>query len=268
MTDFTSRLGLHISIHIAQFDHEFILKAKITFSSGYESAWVNGFSILLFIEREYLSSTPCDVKVQSVIQSESSVGTQWRASVAPNPKGLHVCVVFVQRHPAASGNSQTPFCSFVETSVLYDQVSRASFIKLGNASLLFALHFFFLLMEGNIQLGRHKALHILRRWKGGKGRYREWEEQRKKELGKRNMEKQGERMMEWEEKEGKRQRQEKGGKCWASNSSSPPSVSPQREKTTFCQVVSHHLFNFCWSYFIFIKNNLEEVPSVPGLPAL
>lgn len=107
----SSRLGLHISIHTVQFHHGFILKAKTSSFSGYESARVNGFSILLFIKREYLSSTPCDVKAQSVIQSESSVGTHWIDSVAPNPKRLHVCVLFVHRHPTASGNSQSPCVS-------------------------------------------------------------------------------------------------------------------------------------------------------------
>lgn len=62
------------------------------FFSGHESARVNGFSILLFIKREYLSSTPCDVKVQSVIPSERSAGTHRIDSVAPqNPKGI-TCV--------------------------------------------------------------------------------------------------------------------------------------------------------------------------------
>lgn len=128
--------GLHISIHTAQFHHGFTLKARtrFLFLSGYESAWLNGFSILLFIKREYLSPTPCNVKVQSVIASERSVGTHQIDSVAPNPKGLHVCVLFVQRHPTASGNSQPP-CATLWRQVLCDKFSQASFIKLCTASL-------------------------------------------------------------------------------------------------------------------------------------
>lgn len=154
----------------------------------------------------------------------------------------------------------------METSVLCDRVSQASFIKLSSASLWFVLHFFFFLLWGNVQLGRYKAFHILRQWKGGRKTYRGVRgAEKKRELGEREMEKQGENDREWEEKEGKKQRQEKGGvwrpSCSSSppSQTSPPSVSPQREKTTFCQVVSHHLFDLCWSYFIFIKNNSEEV---------
>lgn len=77
-----------------------------------------------------------------------------------------MCVLFVQRHPAASGNSQSPLCSFMETSVLYDQVSQASFIKLSNASLLFDKKFFLFFLFFELRLGRHETFHILRKRKG------------------------------------------------------------------------------------------------------
>lgn len=152
-------------------------KLKQDFFSGYESAWLNGFSILLFIKREYLSSTPCNVKVQSIIPSERSVGTHQIDSVAPNPKRLHVCVLFVQRHPAASGNSQSP-CAILWRQVLCDKFSQASFIKLCSASLWFVLHFFSFLFfiggkrtAGKIQghsdtetvKGREKDIWLVRR---------------------------------------------------------------------------------------------------------
>lgn len=111
-------------------------------------------------------------------------------------------------------------------------------------SFFFFSLFKFFFTGGNERLGRYKAFHILRQWKGGRKTYRGWEEQRKRELGEREMEKQGENDGEWEEKEGKRQRQEKGGEWRPYCSSSPPSPSPQREKTTFCQVISHHCTSF------------------------
>lgn len=89
--------------------------------SGYESARLNGFSILLFVKGGwgggggggggwggYLPCTPCNVRVQSVIRSERSAGSHQTDSVAPNPQGLHVCVLFVRRRPTASGNSHPP----------------------------------------------------------------------------------------------------------------------------------------------------------------
>lgn len=155
------------------------------FFSGYESAWLNGFSILLFIKREYLSSTLCNVKVQSVIPSERSVGTHQIDSVAPNPKGLHVCVLFVQRHPAASGNSQSP-CAILWRQVLCDKFSQASFIKLCSASQWFVLHFFlfFVLLGGggDVQLGRYwdsereGERHMAGEKRGERESDREWEE--------------------------------------------------------------------------------------------
>lgn len=199
------------------------------FFSGYESAWLNGFSILLFIKREYLSSTLCNVKVQSVIPSERSVGTHQIDSVAPNPKGLHVCVLFVQRHPAASGNSQSP-CAILWRQVLCDKFSQASFIKLCSASQWFVLHFFlfFVLLGGGGMYswedtetvkGREKDIWLVRR--GEK-----------------------EKVIESERKKSKTPKERK--REWGRGPPAPLLFPGPLLTITFCSLISHHLFNLCW----------------------
>lgn len=69
--------------------------------SGYESARLNGFSILPFRNGGWgwrergggcLPCSPSNVRVQSVGRSERSVGSHQTDSVASNPRGLRMCV--------------------------------------------------------------------------------------------------------------------------------------------------------------------------------
>ena len=101
------RVGLHISIHTATFHH------RLSSSSGDESAWVNGFSILLFKKRSIFPFLPVMLKHSQSYRVRALLAP---IGVAPNPKGSHVCVLFVQRHLAASGNSQSP-CATLERQV-------------------------------------------------------------------------------------------------------------------------------------------------------
>lgn len=157
------RLGLHISIHTAQFHHGFTLKARtrFLFLSGYESAWLNGFSILLFIKREYLSPTRCNVKVQSVIASERSVGTH--QTVSPQTRRDYMCVSSLFR------DIQQHLAIVIPLALLYgDKCCVINFLKLH--LLNYALHrcdlscsfFLFFFIWGGVQLGRYEATEILR----------------------------------------------------------------------------------------------------------
>lgn len=168
----------------------------------------------------------------------------------PKPKGITCVCPLCSETSSGIWQQSVPLCYFRETSVLCDQVSQASFIKLNDASEWFVLHF----LPGGGEL-RAETMRVLSYFETVE---REGE---RRVGGKRSTERerQGEKAGEGEEKVGNKQRQEKGGQWRPSSASSPPSASPQRENTTSCQVVSHHLFDLCWSYFIFIKNNSEEV---------
>lgn len=68
-----------------------------------------------------------------------------KQTVSPRTRGDYacVCVLFVRRRPAASGNSQPlPRCAPIRRQVLCDKFSQASFIKLCRVPLWFVLHFF------------------------------------------------------------------------------------------------------------------------------
>lgn len=137
----------------------FTLKAKTFFSSGYESARLNGFSIFLFMKRECTPPPPpppARVTSESVIPSERSVGTHQIDSVAPNPKGITcVCPLcsVLQQHLALI----SPLVLLLWRQVLCDKFSQASFIKLRAALMWFVLHFLAVFLFCNVQLGRHKV---------------------------------------------------------------------------------------------------------------
>lgn len=87
----------------------------------------------------------------------------------PKPAEIsYVCVLFVHRHAAASGSSQSLCCFFMQTSVLCDRVSQASFIKLRHASLSFVYIFQRSRKHTAGKIPGHA--HIWRQWKAqGRG---------------------------------------------------------------------------------------------------
>lgn len=122
---------------------------------------------------------------------------------------------------------------------------------------------FFFLLGGNVWLQNTRPFIFSDSEREGE-RHIGGERSRERKSMQRGIWRNGENDREWVEKERKKQRQEKGGEWKPSCSSSPPQTSPpsvslQRENTTFCQIVSHHLFDLLWSYFIFIKNKGKKI---------
>lgn len=157
---FLSTVGISSSIFpYIQFHHSrFYFESKnfFFFSSGCESARLNGFSIFLFMKRQCAPPPPARVTSESVIPSERSVGTHQIDSVAPNPKGITcVCPLcsVLQQHLALV----SPLVLLLWRQVLCDKFSQASFIKLRAALMWFVLHFLAVFLFCNVQLGRHKV---------------------------------------------------------------------------------------------------------------
>lgn len=122
--------------------------------SGYESARLNGFSILPFRNGGWgwrergaggvFPAVPL-MSEYSLSGAASALLAAIKQTVSPRTRGDYacVCVLFVRRRPAASGNSQPlPRCAPLRRQVLCDKYSQASFIKLCRVPLWFVLHFF------------------------------------------------------------------------------------------------------------------------------
>ena len=95
-------------------------------------------------------------------------------TVSPQTQRDYMCVSSLFTH---IWQQSVPLCYFMETSVLCDQVSQASFIRLSNASLWFVLHFFTVGGEGGKIQGLSYSETVEREGgrEGGRKTYWGWE---------------------------------------------------------------------------------------------